>query len=98
VIDTQTIATVAHKQSSSASIFNAGRAPTTSIADGGKYIRELELQVDSHGAAPRPVGMLDGVGTRFTDSDKQVSGHPRRRAHRGQPPAHGNPDIPHRPG
>jgi hypothetical protein len=72
MIDTQIVAAFPHelRPSSWSSIFTTGRAPTARIADGGKHVGHLELQVHRHRAATRSIGVLYGIGAGFTDSDE----------------------------
>jgi hypothetical protein len=78
MIDTQIVAAVSHELRPASSVLTssvvtAGRAPSACIADGGEHIRQLELQMHTHGTATRSIGVFNGVGARFTDGDEQVS-------------------------
>jgi hypothetical protein len=100
MIDSQIVAAVPHEQrpaSSVLTVLTAGREPAACVADGGEYIRQLELHMHCHGAATRSVGVLNGIGACFTDGDKQVGNRLRRGTDRRQPAAHRNADIPQRP-
>jgi hypothetical protein len=73
MIDTQIVAAVSHELRPPSSVLTAGRPPPARIADGGEHIRQLELQMHTHGTATRSIGVFNGVGARFTDGDEQVS-------------------------